>query len=223
MALKILAYLVGAYLLGSVPTAYWAGRLLRGIDIRQHGSRNVGATNAFRVLGPGIGIAVLALDILKGFLAVKLGLWASLPEGASVVAGLTAIAGHNWTCFLSFRGGKGVATSAGVFCALVPYAFLLALITFLLSVALVRYISVGSMLGALVLAGVTTMEFIFRFGDCPKSLTLGITYVAALLVLIRHRANIERLRQRRENRFSFRRANTKSPGDKSLNHSSSPD
>lgn len=221
MAIKILIYLIGAYLLGSIPSAYCVGRLVRGIDIRQHGSRNVGATNAFRVLGPGIGLGVLFMDILKGFLAVKAGQWAALPEWSSVVAGLVAIAGHNWTCFLSFRGGKGVATSAGVFCALVPYAFLLALAVFILSVALTRYISVGSMSAALVLAVATTIEFFFQVGDAPASWTLAITYVAALLVLIRHRANIERLRQGRENRFSFRRSGAKPSESKDSDRPSS--
>jgi len=206
VALKILLYFVLAYLLGSIPTAYWAGRLLRGIDIRQHGSRNVGATNAVRVLGPGIGIPVLLLDILKGYLAVQLGAWTALPPWVAVVAGLVAIAGHNWTCFLSFRGGKGVATSAGVFCALVPWAFIAAVVTFVAAVAVTRYISVGSLLGAIVLAGVTTLERVLQVGDQPQALTLMVAYIAAISVLVRHRANLERLRAGTENRFSFRRA-----------------
>ena len=198
-------YLIAAYLIGSIPSAYLAGKWLRGIDIREHGSRNVGATNAFRVLGKSIGIAVLIADILKGFLAVSLAFWLNLPPLLAAAGGLCSIMGHNWTVFLKFRGGKGVATSAGVFCALVPWALGAAVLVFALAVVFTRYISVGSILAAFVLALMTTLEFIFSFGDHPETITLILVYVAAVFVIIRHKANIQRLWRGTENRFTLKK------------------
>ena len=205
MILRTLICLAGAYLLGSIPTAYLAGRVLRGIDIRQHGSRNVGATNAFRVLGPWVGITVLLIDILKGYLAVWLAGTMQLPGWVVVVVGMTAILGHNWTVFLAFRGGKGVATSSGVFLALLPRSFMAAAIVFVIAFALTRTISVGSMLGAGVLAIAATVQYIGRWGDQPQGSTLLAAYLASALILIRHRANIDRLRKGTENKISFRK------------------
>ena len=108
--------LVLAYFIGAIPTGYWAGRLLKGIDIREHGSKNMGATNVLRVLGKGPGIAVLLIDILKGVLPLTLiaNLLGISDPLTLVLIGIAAVAGHNWTVFLGFKGGKGVATSLGV-------------------------------------------------------------------------------------------------------------
>lgn len=204
MTVKLLIILFLSYLLGSIPTAYWMGKVIRGIDIRQYGSGNVGATNAFRVLGRGIGLIVLALDILKGFLAVKLALLWGLPEWAGVLTGIFAIAGHNWTVFLSFKGGKGVASSAGVFMALVPRAFLVAFIVFLILVSITRYVSVGSICASIVLPMVTSIEYLSNIGDKPHLLILIVSWLAGIFVIIRHRSNIERIRKGTENRLSFK-------------------
>jgi glycerol-3-phosphate acyltransferase PlsY len=203
MILKIALYWIAAYLLGSIPTAYLAGRILQGIDIRQHGSKNVGATNALRVLGRGAGISVLLIDILKGAAAVLLGLALGFSEEIRVLAGIFAICGHNWTIFLNFKGGKGVATSAGVFLALIPLSLLTALIVFIISVAITRYISVGSMLGAVVLGLTATLQYALDFGNPPQLLTLLLAWLASAFVIWRHRPNIQRLLQGNENRFSF--------------------
>lgn len=203
MILKISFYWVAAYLLGSIPTAYLAGKMLQGIDIRQHGSRNVGATNALRVLGRAAGVSVLLIDILKGAAAVLLGLAAGFPEEIRVLAGIFAICGHNWTVFLNFKGGKGVATSAGVFLALIPFSLLAALIVFITSVTITRYISVGSMLGAIILALSATLQYMLSLGNPPQLLTLLLAWVASAFVIWRHRPNIQRLLQGNENRFSF--------------------
>jgi len=200
---ELILYFFLAYLLGSIPTAYWAGKVLRGIDIRQHGSRNVGATNAYRVLGPRIGISVLVLDILKGFLAVKLGHWLGAPAWAPVVAGLIAVAGHNWTVFLSFKGGKGVASSAGVFLALVPWAFAAAALSFVLVVATTRYVSAGSITGAIILSLIVILEYATGFGDDPQPFVVIVSCIASIFVIVRHHSNIRRLIQGTENRFSF--------------------
>jgi len=203
MILKIALYWITAYLLGSIPTAYLAGRILQGIDIRQHGSKNVGATNALRVLGRGAGISVLLIDILKGAAAVLLGLALGFSEEIRVLAGIFAICGHNWTVFLNFKGGKGVATSAGVFLALIPLSLLTALIVFIISVAITRYISVGSILGAVVLGLTAALQYALDFGNPPQLLTLLLAWLAFAFVIWRHRPNIQRLLRGKENRFSF--------------------
>ena len=190
---------------GSLPWGLWLGRGLRGVDVRTLGSGNLGATNVYRSLGPGIGIATLLLDMAKGTLPVWLvpasALGNGFPFGAEwcrVAVGLAAIAGHMWTVFAGFRGGKGVATTAGVLLALSPPAFCVFVAVFVAAVALTRYISLGSMLGALAFA-----------------LTLGLTRgfvrpaaifgtVVTALVILRHRKNIGLLLEGRERRFSFR-------------------
>jgi acyl phosphate:glycerol-3-phosphate acyltransferase len=134
--------LLAAYLMGAIPFAYLAGRALRGIDIRRHGSGNVGATNVMRVLGKGPGAAVLALDMGKGALAAAWlpGLAAPPLEAWPAVLGLAAVLGHSYTCFLGFKGGKGVATSAGVLLGLAPVATLGALLAFALVLAFSRMV-----------------------------------------------------------------------------------
>ena len=146
-----------AYLLGSVSPSYLLGKYLRGIDLRKHGSGNVGATNTFRVLGKGPGTVVLLLDILKGWVAVFLfPKWWSAPYSLfqesllyPILIGAAVIAGHNWTIFLRFRGGKGVATSFGVFLALAPSVCLLAFFVWAIVRLLTHKVSLGSLASAL--------------------------------------------------------------------------
>ena len=191
-----------AYLLGSIPTGYVAGRM-RGIDIRQTGSGNIGATNVFRVLGRTAGILVLIIDGLKGYAACAwvAGLvmhWfpatARDADALRITAGLAAILGHNFTCWLKFRGGKGIATSAGVLAALVPGALLIILSIWIVVFAVTRYVSLASITAsfALPLATWLTRQSI--------SLTL-VTGAMAALAIYKHRSNIQRLMQGTENRF----------------------
>src|SRR5215469_8149390 len=152
---------VVAYLLGSIPTGFLVGKA-RGIDIRTVGSGNIGATNALRVLGKPAGISVLLIDGLKGWLAVEVaaGLVKSLvypnagpveSEWFRITAGIAAILGHNYTCWLNFKGGKGIATSAGVLVALVPWAALIAVGAWILAFILGRYVSLASIIAAFIL------------------------------------------------------------------------
>jgi len=144
----VLSYILTAfvgYLLGSIPTGFLVAKA-RGVDIRTVGSGNIGATNAFRVLGKGFGIFVLLMDALKGWVAVQVGalVVSQLLPGAPVeylriTAGIAAILGHNFTCWLNFKGGKGIATSAGVLIALVPYALLIILAIFIILFLTTRY------------------------------------------------------------------------------------
>lgn len=194
-----------AYLIGSVPTGYLVARA-RGVDIRSHGSGNIGATNVLRVLGKPAGILVLVLDALKGATAVLLapGIFASWvsPEEADLylplVAGIGAILGHNYTCWLRFKGGKGVATSGGVLAALVPLAFLITLATWILVIAISRYVSLGSVIAAAVLPFATAFTHARTQAHWPL---LALTAVIGLLVIWSHRANILRLRAGTESRL----------------------
>lgn len=190
-----------AYLAGSVPTGYLVGRA-RGVDIRKAGSGNMGATNVFRVLGKGAGIFVLLVDALKGALPVLVlpwlfGHWAGR-EGVAVwlplIAALGAVLGHNYTCWLGFKGGKGIATSAGAMAALVPWALLATLAVWLLVFAVSRYVSLASLCaaGALPVATALTRE--------PLPI-VGLNLALGLLAIWKHKPNLERLLKGTEHRF----------------------
>lgn len=192
------AALLAAYLLGSTPFAYVAGRALRGIDLRQHGSGNLGATNVYRTLGAPAAIVVLLLDALKG--AVPVLFFPALVQVTGVwwpvSFGVAAIVGHVRPYAGLFKGGgKGVATASGVFAALAPVPFLAAFATFVLVVSLTRYVSLGSMLGAAALA--TTV--VVREG-AASPLAIVAVLIAAFVVWT-HRANIGRLRRGEESRL----------------------
>jgi glycerol-3-phosphate acyltransferase PlsY len=203
---------VAAYVLGSVPTGYLVGRA-RGLDLRQLGSGNIGATNALRVLGRGPGSLVLLVDALKGFLACTVlpdlvrQLFSSgmpTPEPTSlvpVVGGTCAVLGHNFTFWLRFKGGKGVATSAGVLAGLLPVAFAIVLGIFLLVLALSRIVSLASLTAAAALPVVTWVSR-------KDPLLLGFALVLAGLVFWRHRANIQRLRAGTEPRIGNKTSTT---------------
>lgn len=187
-----------AYLIGSIPTGLWVGKYLRGVDIRDHGSGNLGATNAFRVLGQKLGTAVLLIDILKGTIPVLLlprlvGISEPTPWQEMII-GVSAIAGHVLSVFVQFKGGKGVATALGVFLALAPIEMTVILIIGLIIIAVTGYVSLASITGAVLL------PIFLYIGERP-AVTLVAGSLVALLVLIRHRSNMVRLWQGTENRF----------------------
>lgn len=190
---------LGAFLLGSIPTGYLVARA-KGIDIRQHGSGNIGATNVFRTLGKPLGVLVFVIDALKGFAAVwlasRLG---SGSDWSGIIAAVAAIAGHNYTPWLGFKGGKGIATSAGVLIALMPWAVLaIALVWFAVFFA-TRYVSLASISAAAALpAAVGALWFYGCGGSAPL---LGFSVLIAALAIWRHRSNIERLMAGTEHRF----------------------
>jgi glycerol-3-phosphate acyltransferase PlsY len=181
------------YLLGAIPFAYFAGRF-KGIDVRYHGSGNIGTTNAFRLLGAKWGIFVLLGDALKGALSATLGYWAYGPWGG-IVGGLLAMAAHSWNPFFGFRpSGKGVAAGFGIIIVLMPKIMVIAITLFLLVVVTTRYVSMGSVVGALTVA---IMVFVFPEPTAYKFFGL----VGAAIVLVLHRANLQRVLQGTERRF----------------------
>src|SRR6266850_7225571 len=202
---------IAAYLLGSIPTGYLVARA-KGVDIRSVGSGNIGATNVFRILGKPAGIFVLVVDGLKGWVACdmisgfvynylfhqdgSLLETRSLPreESFRIVAGLAAILGHNYTCWLKFKGGKGIATSAGVLAALVPWALLIILSLWIILFVLTRYVSVGS------LAASFTLPFATWFTTKNWTLTF-VTAAMSMLAIYKHGPNIQRLLAGTEPRF----------------------
>ncbi len=201
---KLILGFIFSYTLGSIPTGYWAGKLLKGIDIREHGSKNMGATNVFRVLGKTPGILVLLLDVLKGVVAVAvvpriLGLHDHL---SYIFCGLVAVCGHNWTVFLRFKGGKGVATSLGVFLGLtiqvasLRLAVALCVLTWLIVFVAFGYVSLASIIAAAALPFLMVL-----FAQPLELVMLGVVFCG--LVVLRHRPNIQRLLQGRESRFRF--------------------
>lgn len=197
-AVAILVSAVGGYLSGSLPIGYWAGKL-KGIDIREHGSGNIGATNVIRVLGKGIGIPVFILDALKGWLPAWLagvlvaqqGAAMEIVSAASVVAGLAAVLGHMFTFWLSFKGGKGVATTAGVLLGIAPLAMLGGLAVWLLFFFTLRYVSLASMMAGV--GVVATMVAVMLRNGVWDFVMLGFGILIMLLVIVRHRANISRI------------------------------
>lgn len=191
----ILPWLVLAYLVGSFPTAWLAGRAM-GLDLRKEGSGNLGGTNAFRVLGARGGIPVVAVDVTKGYVPAALfPLWdgSSVPELA-LAYGLLAIIGHVWPVWLRFRGGKGVATGGGVLLALAPLSALVALLIWIGIVLLTRTVSVASLIAA------TSVPFVAAFTGAPSS-TVGFCAGVAAFVWWTHRSNLGRIARGEELRF----------------------
>ena len=197
-----------AYLLGSLPCGFLIARY-KGIDIRTVGSGNIGATNVYRILGKSLGILTFALDFAKGLGGVLLVpvLAASVTGGVStgkslpLLAGFCTVIGHNWTCFLGFKGGKGVATSAGMLLGLSPIAVGIALVTWIVTFVGLRMVSLASIIAATALGiAVWPLHWGHEGVWFPAVLTL-----LALLTIWKHRTNIARLRAGTESRFTFRK------------------
>lgn len=203
--------LIASYLIGSIPTAYIFVRLIKGVDVRKVGSGNVGATNASRILGKKLGILVLLLDVLKGFAVVfflgdALSLKTDLipADALRVILGFIAICGHNWTIFLNFKGGKGVATTLGVLAALafkIPglnIALGLIIISWLIIFIISRIVSLASVIAAFLFP-----IFVLIFNHSVFMSLAAI--VLAVFIILRHKSNIQRLLQGKESRISFKR------------------
>jgi glycerol-3-phosphate acyltransferase PlsY len=194
-------WFVAAYLLGAFPTSYIAGRVAKGIDLREHGSKNLGATNVFRLLGWRWAVPVALIDIAKGALPATLfATWAGGDRWVAVGLGIAAVLGHIFSPFVGFRGGKGVATAAGIFVALAPVAVLIALPVWGLCLWLSGYVSLSSILAA---GTLPLWVKLTRPGSLPA---FWASVALALLIMYSHRANIRRLLSGTENRFRTHKA-----------------
>ena len=210
-----IACVVGAFLIGSIPFGYLTAKL-HGVDIRSVGSGNIGATNVFRIIGRTAGVTVFFLDLFKGLIAVLLTrqfahLHPSLEPYLPLICGVAAILGHNFTPWLGFRGGKGIATSAGVIVALIPVAFLTGLVIWTLTFFSTRYVAVASIVAAITIPATVIIQHALGHFDDPNQ---GMSFVLFALLLgglaiWRHRSNIHRLRTGTENRFEFGKSKKK--------------
>lgn len=203
-----LAYLL-AYLIGGFPTSAIAGKL-KGIDITKHGSGNAGATNALRVLGTKIGVTVMLVDALKGAGVILLGRWiissfASVEPNQvyDITLGITGILGHVFSIYLKFKGGKGVATAAGVYALLSPLALLITVIVFVTTIYYSRYVSLGSIVAAVVLA--VSQLVVYLCNDFAGLPMLILTVLLAIFIILKHKQNIKRLLAGNENKISFKK------------------
>jgi glycerol-3-phosphate acyltransferase PlsY len=211
----IILAVIGGYLLGSISTAVIAGRIFHGIDVREHGSGNAGATNVIRVLGWKTGIPVMIIDVGKGWLAASLPVIFTLAEKGSgtlialqIVTGMAAIIGHVYPLFAGFRGGKGVGTTFGVLLALHPLLTLSCLGIFLAVLFISGYVSLSSMS-----AGIAFPLFLFTIFDTPSVVFKVFSVIIAIALVVTHRANIRRLLKGEESKF-IRKNGKKSEGNK---------
>lgn len=201
--------LVIAYLLGSLPTSYLIGRIFFGADIRATGSGNTGATNALRTFGPKVGAIVLIIDVLKGVAAILIARYlmrqTSMGYGFNLIeslSGLFVIIGHVYSVWLKFKGGKGVATAAGVFFTLMPLPVIFCLVLFAYIVYTTKYVSLGSVLaaGSLFIIELVS-QLIMKFHNLPRLLLI---LIIAVLIIFRHKSNVKRLLSGSENKINFR-------------------
>ena len=205
--LLIALEIILAYLIGSIPTSVWVGKLFYKIDIREHGSGNAGATNTIRVLGYKAGLPVMIFDVFKGWFAVQLatifpdtGISADLVIYLEMALAISAVLGHIFPVYVGFRGGKGVGTLAGVAIALYPLGLLITAAVFATTLAITRYVSLSSIISALVFP----LVVIFLTGQHNPGL-VALALFVAVFVPFTHRKNIRRLVKGEENRFDFRR------------------
>lgn len=190
-----------AYCVGAIPTGYLFGRILKNLDIREHGSKNMGATNVFRVLGKGPGAAVLIIDILKGVLPVALlpNIFGFYNPLILVLIGVVAVAGHNWTVFLKFKGGKGVATSLGVLIGLaIQIPTLRPVLALTIAVWLIMFLPTGYVSLASITAAIALPIFMVLF-NAPFAIII-MSILICVFIVVRHRANISRLVKGQENK-----------------------
>ena len=205
--LWILIGIILSYLIGSIPTAYIFGRLVKGIDIRKFGSGNVGATNALRVLGKGWGAAVFIIDCLKGLIPVLFLASLLIQKNLAlsdvllrIILGMACVCGHNWTIFLKFKGGKGVATSLGFLLGLgfsvsgFIYVIILSILAWVLVFAFLRIVSLASIIASILLP---VLSIVLR--QQPE--IIALSFILTILSLIRHKSNISRLLKGQESSF----------------------
>ncbi|MDK6863109.1 glycerol-3-phosphate 1-O-acyltransferase PlsY [Nosocomiicoccus ampullae] len=189
MELSTIVLLIASYIFGAIPFAYIIGKVFYNVDIRQHGSGNIGTTNTFRILGKKSGIIVLILDFLKGAIPVYVAMWANV-DIPVIIIGLCAALGHVYSIFLKFKGGKAVATGAGVIMAVAPLIFLIILLCFLIVLTVFHYVSLASV------SGVTMLFILSLFtNNLALKIVSGILFI---LIVFKHIPNMKRIKNKTE-------------------------
>ena len=203
----LISLIILAYLLGSIPSAVWYGKIFHNVDVREHGSKSAGATNTLRVLGNKAGFVVLFFDFLKGFAAANLiYFYKELGDSTSEILtykmlfGVLAVVGHIYPVFANFKGGKGVATLLGLIVALDYRLALICLVVFILVVWITKYISLGSMTGGIISPFVA--GFLYEWNE---PVLIGFCIVFVVMLIYTHRTNIKRLIEGNENKFAFKK------------------
>lgn len=197
-AMDYVIFIIIAYLLGSIPSALIVGKLVYNIDIREHGSGNLGATNAFRVLGKKAGIIVTLADILKGTIATLIPLFAGMffdVEVSRLIIGIFAVLGHTYPIFAKFKGGKAVATSGGIILGVYPLLFIIMVVTFLLTLYLSKYVSLASMVTGIVTTIITAF--------LDDWLLFVLVLLLTIFVFYRHKDNIKRIKNKTEPKITW--------------------
>ncbi len=200
MFLSLTCVVIISYLIGSIPSGFILSKILFGKDPRNTGSGNIGATNITRIGGAFAGLIVLIFDVAKGYIPVYFTLKYNIHYQAPLFAGLSALLGHIFPIYLKFKGGKGVATSIGIFSALIPSALLIDGIIFLIVFFIWRYVSLASIISAISLPGIIKFLMMFNFYQFNDNIIYFATTVA-MIIIYTHRANIERLIKKQEQKF----------------------
>lgn len=198
--MNFLIMLILCYFIGAIPSGVWLGKIFKNIDVRNYGSRNSGATNSYRILGAKLGIAVLVTDILKGLIPMLIASKYVDSSSKIIILGLVTILAHTYSCFIGFKGGKGVATTVGVFLFLAPTIILISALIFFTVFAMFRYVSLASIISA---GALPILVFII---DKSNNIYLFIlSIVIGAFVIYRHKTNIERLFKGTETKFNFKK------------------
>ena len=196
--MELLIACVASYLIGSIPNGLILGKAIWGVDLRKHGSNNIGATNAWRIIGKKAGVSIFLLDMVKGVIGAGLGIFYAGSPLAGVLCGILAVIGHSWSIFLGFKGGKSVSTGLGVLMMLMPKVAFIVFLVWLAVVFVTQYVSLGSIIGA---ALVPVLAYIFSMP--MEYFVFGV--LAAVFIIYRHKSNIDRLLHGRENKIKSAR------------------
>lgn len=197
--MNFILMLILCYFIGAIPSGVWIGKIFKNIDVRDYGSRNSGATNCYRVMGPQFGLAVLLADALKGFLPLLIASKYIDSQFQMFILAMVVILAHTYSCFIRFKGGKGVATSLGVFLFLIPYIVMILCLIFIAVFLIFRYVSLASITAA---AALPILVFIM---DKSNNIYLFIlSLIISIFVIYRHKTNIDRLLKGTETKFKFK-------------------
>ncbi|WP_022819948.1 glycerol-3-phosphate 1-O-acyltransferase PlsY [Fusobacterium russii] len=197
--MNFIIMLVLCYFIGAIPSGVWIGKIFKNIDVRDYGSRNSGATNCYRVMGPQFGLAVLLADALKGFLPLLIASKYIDSQFQMFILAMVVILAHTYSCFIKFKGGKGVATSLGVFLFLIPYIVMILCLIFIAVFLMFRYVSLASISAA---AALPILVFIMDKRDNIYLFVLSL--IISGFVIYRHKTNIDRLLKGTETKFKFK-------------------